>query len=117
MGKATFESLLADLAGMAVPEEAKRQFEELIRRRAALDGVTSLDRQERVQFARRLLDIREPRATIRDRVMARYEVGRSQAYQVIDQALQLSGFPENIRTETDSNEASTSKDLNESRLL
>jgi len=29
---------------------------------------------------------------IRDRIVARYEVGRSQAYQVIDQALQLSGF-------------------------
>jgi hypothetical protein len=117
MGKATFESLLADLAGMAVPEEAKRQFEELIRRRAALDGVTSLDRQERVQFARRWLELKESRPVIRDRIMARYDVGRTQAYQVIDQALQLSGFPKNIRTETDSNGASTSKDLNESRLL
>lgn len=117
MGKATFENLLADLAGMAVPEEAKRQFEELIKRRAALDGVTSFDRQERVQFARHLLDLKAPREEIRDRVMARYEVRRSQAYQVINQALQLSGFPKNIRTKTDSNEASTSKDLNESRLL
>lgn len=117
MGKATFESLLSDLAGMAVPEEAKRQFEELIRRRAALDGVTRLDRQERVQFARRWLELNESRPVIRDRIMARYDVGRTQAYQVIDQALQLSGFQKNIRTETDSNEASTSKDLNESRLL
>lgn len=106
MGKATFENLLAGLARMAVPEEIKRQFEELIRRRAALEGVTSLDRQERVQFARHLLDLQEPRPVICQRVMTRYEIGRSQAYKVIDQALQLSGFPRNIRTETDSNETS-----------
>jgi len=117
MGKATFENLLADLAGMAVPEEAKRQFEELIKRRAALDGVTSFDRQERVQFARRLLDLREPRDVIRDRVMSRYEVGRSQAYQVINQALQLSGFSTGNRTERGSNEALDERTLNESRLL
>lgn len=93
MSKAIYQKLLADLAGMNAPEEAKRQFEDLIRRSAALDGVASLERQERVQFARHLLDLKESRPVIRDRIMARYEVGRSQAYQVIDQALQLSGFP------------------------
>ena len=117
MRKSTWQQLIDGLAGIAAPEEAKRQFEELIRRSAALDGVAGLDRQERAQFARHLLDLREPRAAIRDRLMARYNIGRTQAYQVIEQALQLSGFPANIRTETDSNEASTSKDLNESRLL
>lgn len=92
MSKAVYRQLLADLAGLAAPEEAKRQFEELIRRSAALDGVTSLDRQARVQFARRLLDLKEPRPVIRNRIMAKYGVGRSQAYEAIDQALQLSGF-------------------------
>jgi hypothetical protein len=92
MGKATYQQLLDGLAGIDAPPAVKQQFEELIRRQAALDGVASLDRRERVQFARHLLDLQEPRAVIRDRLMVKYDLGRSQAYQVIDQALQLSGF-------------------------
>lgn len=92
MGKAIYQQLLAGLAALDAPEEAKRQFEEMIRRRAALDGLATIDPQERVQFARHLLDLKEPRPVIRNRIMARYGVGRSQAYEVIDQALQLSGF-------------------------
>ena len=92
MGKAIYQQLLAGLAALDAPAEAKRQFEEMIRHRAALDGMAGIDRQERVQFARHLLDLKESRPVIRDRIMARYGVGRSQAYQAIDQALQLSGF-------------------------
>jgi len=105
MGKNVYLRLLDELAGIGAPEEVKRQFEEILRRNAALDGVTGLDRQERTQFARHLLDLREPRTVIRDRLMIRYSIGRTQAYQVIDQALQLSGFPPGNRTEKESNEA------------
>jgi len=106
MRKSSYQQLIDGLAGISAPEEMKRQFEELIRRSAALDGVTGLERSERVQFARHLLDLREPRATIRDRLMTRYEIGRTQAYQVIEKALQLSGFPDGNRTEAGSNQAS-----------
>lgn len=106
MRKSSYQQLIDGLAGIAAPEEAKRQFAELIRRSAALDGVTVLDRQERTQFARHLLNLREPRAAIRDRLMSRYDIGRTQAYQVIEQALQLSGFPDENRTEAESNQAS-----------
>lgn len=92
MGKAIYQQLLDGLAALSVTEEARHKFEQLIRRQAGIDGVASLDRQERVDFARHLLGIREPRAVIRDRLMAKYALGRSQAYQVIEQALQLSGF-------------------------
>jgi hypothetical protein len=92
MGKSVYRQLLASLAALDAPADAKRQFEEMIRQRAALDGLASIDRQERVQFARYLLDVKELRPVIRDRIMARYGVGRSQAYEAIDQALQLSGF-------------------------
>jgi hypothetical protein len=64
MRRATYQHLLDDLAGLSAPEEVKRQFEELIRQRAALDGIASIDRSERVKFARQLLDQREPRPTI-----------------------------------------------------
>ncbi len=109
MGKNVYLRLLDDLAGVTAPEELKRQFAELIRRNAALDGVTGLDRQERMQFARHLLDLRQPRAAIRDRLMTRYGIGRSQAYDVIDRALQLSDFPPGNRTEEESNGVSNER--------
>ena len=87
MRKAAYQNLLDALAGLSAPEEVKRQFEDLIRRSAALNGVASLDRAERVKFARRLLDQKEPRAAISRRLQAKYGIGRSQAYQVISDAL------------------------------
>lgn len=92
MSKAIYQQLLVDLAGLSAPEEAKRQFEELIRRSAAFEGVSSLERQERVQFARRLLDLKESRSVIRDRIMAKYGLKQSQAYKVIEQAVTVRFF-------------------------
>jgi hypothetical protein len=80
MAKAVYRQLLASLAALDAPADAKRQFEEMIRQRAAIDGLARIDR-DRVQFARHLLDVKEARPLI----------GRSQAYDAIDQALQLSG--------------------------
>jgi len=117
MRKATYQQLLDGLASIAASEDTKRQFEELIRRSAALDGVTGLERSERVQFARRLLDLHQPRTIISKRLMVRYEIGRTQAYKAINEALQLSGFPDGNRTQTGSNEALDERTLNESRLL
>lgn len=85
--KAAYQKMLEGLAGLPVPDAAKRQFEELIRRSAALDGITSIERLERVKFARHLLDLKVPRATICRRLQERYGIGRSQAYQVIADAL------------------------------
>jgi hypothetical protein len=117
MRKSAYQQLIDSLAGIPVPDEAKRQFEELIRRRAAQDGVTGLELSERVQFARHLLDLRQPRAVISRRLMARYSIGRTQAYKAVNEALQLSGFPPGNRTQTGSNEALDERTLNESRLL
>lgn len=117
MRKSSYQQLIDGLAGIAAPEEMKRQFEELIRRSATLDGVTGLERSERVQFARHLLDLHQPRAVISKRLMVRYGIGRTQAYKAITEALQLSGFPAGNRTKTGSNEASNERTLNESRLL
>ena len=85
--KAAYQKMLEGLAGLPVPDSAKRQFEELIRRSAALDGITSIERLERVKFARHLLALKEPRATICRRLQETYGIGRSQAYQVIADAL------------------------------
>jgi hypothetical protein len=82
------------LGDIPVSEEAKRQFEQLIRATAALDGVPDLDDSpaRRVKHARHLLDMREARTVICQRLMTKYGIGRSQAYDAISQALKLSGF-------------------------
>lgn len=87
MRKSTWLQLIDGLADIPVPDEFKRQFEELIRTTAALDGVSAIDRAVRVKFARQLLDQRQPRSAICQRLMVRYGIGRTQAYKVISEAL------------------------------
>jgi hypothetical protein len=95
MRKSTWLHLIDGLASISMPDEFKRQFEELLRTTAALDGVSAIDRTARLKFARQLLDQREPRAAIRKRLMVRYGIGRSQAYKIITEALQP-GCPPSI---------------------
>ena len=92
MRKSTWLQLIDGLAHIPVPEDAKRQFEELIRSTAKLDGVSVVDRLARVKYARHLLDQHEKRAVICHRLMLRFEIGRTPSYQIISEALQLSGF-------------------------
>lgn len=87
MGKAIYQQLLADLAGMDTPEEEKRKYEAMILRSAAMQGISGLDRPERVKYASHLLAIGNSRSIICRRLMSRYGIGRSQAYEVIKQAL------------------------------
>jgi|GEM_PF-3239218 len=61
-------------------------------------GITVVNRQERVLFARRLLDDGEPRPIVRDRLMARFGIRRASAYNAIDDALNLSKKREKIWT-------------------
>lgn len=95
MRKSTWLQLMDGLEGIEASEEVRRQFEQLIRSTAAMDGLTDLDGGPilRARFARRLLDVREPRTVICQRLMTKYGIGRSQAYEAISQALKLSGFP------------------------
>lgn len=68
--------------------DAKSEFRSLIKQVGIAHGVGALEREARVRFARHLLDVREPRHIVRDRIMARFGVGDSQAYRDIDRALQ-----------------------------
>ena len=87
MSKAIYQQLLADLAGLDAPEGEKPKYEAMIRRAAAMQGVVGLDRPERVKYAAHLLAIGNSRPIICRRLMSRYGIGRSQAYEVIKQAL------------------------------
>lgn len=88
MRKGDYQQLLDGLAGIAASDEARRQFEDLIRQGAARSGVALPERPARVQLARQLLDARTPRAAIRERLMGRFEVSESQAYRDISEALE-----------------------------
>lgn len=90
MRKGDYQQLLDGLAGIVASDDARRQFEDLIREGAARSGVALPVRPERVQFARRLLDAGTPRVAIRERLMARFDVGDSQAYRDISEALAIS---------------------------
>jgi hypothetical protein len=89
MGKSSYQQLLDGLAGIDAPMDIRRQVEELIRNQALIDGVVISPRADRVQFARQLLDARTARSVIRDRLMRRYDLGDSQAYRDINDALAI----------------------------
>lgn len=92
MRKSTWLQLMNGLSDIPVSDEARRQFEQLIRDTAALDGVPDLDdsTEMRVKHARHLLDMREARTVICQRLMTKYGIGRSLAYNTITEALNLS---------------------------
>lgn len=93
----TFRELMDKVQGIEADDITKRAFMELIRATAVANGVTSLERDERVEFARHLLqDIRESRSTVRDRLMAAFGITESTAYRDIDKALQIVPKPEQI---------------------
>lgn len=69
---------------------AKQQFRDLIRAVGAAHDLAWMARGDRTAFARALLDCRVSRATIRDRLIAKFDVSRPQAYRIIGKALQLS---------------------------
>jgi hypothetical protein len=71
-----------------VDEEARACFKKYVSQFASAEGIDGVERDERVAFAKRLRREGVSRTTIKDRLMARYEISKSQAYRVIDKALQ-----------------------------
>ena len=80
--------------GLDLDENAKEVFRAFVRgvRVAHGDG-DSIEREERQAFAARLLANRVPRAEIRERLISRFEISRSHAYRVIDEALNTKTVP------------------------
>lgn len=79
--------IIADLEHSPQPESAKAAFKALLLQK--LDSLQT-EGEQRVQFARHLLDQGTPRPVIRERLQVRFKVKRTQAYRDIEQALQLS---------------------------
>jgi hypothetical protein len=79
--------IIARTDGLDVPSAAKEQFKRMVRHLGAEHGVGGMAHAEQIDYARRLLLARTSRATIRDRLMALFEISRSQAYNVIQAAI------------------------------
>lgn len=81
--------LLATLSDCDAPPESIAQFRQLVEAVGARHGLQVPEQVQRVEFARRLLDERRPRAEIRARLMCAFAIGESQAYRDISAALQI----------------------------
>ena len=83
-----FQDLAAGIDSLDLDEKAKQVFREFVRGvRVAHGEADTIKREERSAFAAALLANRVPRAEIRDRLMSRFQLSRSHAYRIIDEAL------------------------------
>jgi hypothetical protein len=89
MRLSAIQELMEGLDRLSADEDAKRQFRRLVSAIAAQHGLREIERTDRVDFARRLHDLRTSRPTIRDRLIAKYGISKRQAYRVIHESLQL----------------------------
>ena len=90
MHSVAIREIIAGVDAMDLDPAAKRQFRQLVRAIGAAHGFSWIEREERTEFARELLAKRVSRATVRDRLIAHFNVSRPQAYRIIGSALQLS---------------------------
>lgn len=67
----------------------KQKVKQLVRTKGIEHGVKAIEKTERVDFARRLLNARVSRTTIMERLKARFDISKEQAYREVRSALQL----------------------------
>lgn len=85
-GSALLE-IIEGIGGLDVDPVAKREFTNLVRGVGVAHGCVQIVRTDRILFARELLERKVSRPTIRDRLIATFEVSRPQAYLIIKSAL------------------------------
>lgn len=89
-----FKEISAGINELDLDDRAKEVLRAYLRgvRMAHGDG-SSIEREERQAFATGLLANRVPRSEIRERLISRFDISRSHAYRVIDEALNLKTVP------------------------
>jgi hypothetical protein len=95
--------IIAAIESLQVDESAKAAFRQAMGRICSIHGATWCRRDDRITFARKLLVLRVSRATIRDRLIARFNVSRGEAYRTIGEALKLSQDQRENETRNGSN--------------
>lgn len=96
--------ILEGVEAIDVDARAKAAFRQLVAAIGATHGIGGIEKAARIAFAKELLALQVSRATIRDRLIAHFDVSRPQAYRIIDAALQVSQKPVNFETRFVSNE-------------
>ena len=81
--------LLAKLNECAAAPDAIAEFRRMIETVGASHGLSMPLQAQRIDFARQLFDGRRPRTEVRDRLIARFSIGESQAYRDIQSALRI----------------------------
>ncbi|WP_426117274.1 hypothetical protein [Massilia sp. PWRC2] len=81
--------LVAQLESIDADAAVKKQIRYRLYKVGAMHGVRPLRQMERVDFASHLLELAVSVSTIRDRLMATFKVGDSQAYRDVQKALNL----------------------------
>jgi hypothetical protein len=89
MRSIALREIFEGISRLDVDEVAKQQFRLLVARIGSEHGVKGVDIDERISFARRLIEARVSRPTVRDRLIARYGISGKQAYRTISAAMEL----------------------------
>jgi AraC-like DNA-binding protein len=89
MRASDYQQLLARVDTYDLGETEKKIVIDAVRSLAREQGIIVPEHDDRLEFARRLRSIHEPRPAIRDRLMTRFGISRRQAYRVIHDSLQL----------------------------
>lgn len=92
MNVSTYLDLIEAIEAVPMPAEYKRLLGEAMSASAARNGVTAVERRERVNHAIQLFNQGVPRPAICTRLMAMYEIGKTQANAVIGEALTVRKF-------------------------
>ena len=87
MKSTALHEILAGLEQIEAEEHVKQKFKQLVCTIGLIHGARGMEHPERIDFAKHLLAAKTSRATIRDRLIARFGVSRSQAYTIISDAL------------------------------
>ena len=89
MRASAMNEILMRINAINTDETTRIQVTQIVLDVAMEHGVAGMARIDRVAYARRMLDARISRSTIRERLMAEYDLSRRSAYRVIDMALQV----------------------------
>lgn len=103
MHSIAIREIIDGVEAMDLDPAARRQFRQLVRTIGAAHGFAWMEREQRTEFARELLARKVSRPTVRDRLMAHFNISKTQAYRVIERALQLSHFSPSFGTASGSN--------------
>ncbi|QRX83261.1 hypothetical protein [Glaciimonas sp. PAMC28666] len=88
MRASVLNEILTRINAIDADETMRLQVTQIVLDVAMEHGVAGMARIDRVAYARRMLDARISRSTIRARLMAEYGLSRRSAYRAIDMALQ-----------------------------